>query len=42
MAKSDPQIREVYLRSLRYRGYYPPRSQPYRIDPATMMTKGRM
>lgn len=42
MAKADPRMREVYLRSLRYRGFYPPRSRPYRTDPATMMTKGRM
>ena len=42
MAKSDPQMRQVYMRSRRYRGFYPPRSRPYRVDPGTAMTKGRM
>jgi type IV secretion system protein TrbD len=30
MAKSDPLMRHVYLRQLRYRRYYPARSKPYR------------
>jgi len=42
IAKADPQMRQIYMRSRRYRGFYPPRSRPYRVDPATMMTKGRM
>ncbi len=29
MAKSDPQMSRVYMRQVRYRGYYPPRSRPY-------------
>ena len=30
IAKADPQMSQVYLRQLRYRGYYAPRSRPYR------------
>jgi type IV secretion system protein VirB3 len=30
IAKSDPQMSQVYLRQLRYQGYYPPRARPYR------------
>jgi type IV secretion system protein VirB3 len=30
IAKDDPQMSRVYLRQLKYRGYYPPRSRPYR------------
>jgi type IV secretion system protein VirB3 len=30
MAKVDPQMTKVYLRQLRYRGYYAPRSRPWR------------
>jgi type IV secretory pathway TrbD component len=30
VAKIDPQMSLVYTRQLRYRGYYPPRSRPYR------------
>lgn len=30
MAKSDPQLRPVYLRHRRYKAYYPPRSTPFR------------
>jgi type IV secretory pathway TrbD component len=30
MAKADPQLRDVYLRSLRYRAYYPAQSTPFR------------
>ena len=29
-AKSDPKMIEVYRRSTLYRGYYPPRSTPWR------------
>ena len=29
MAKADPQMSRVYVRQLRYRGYYPARSRPY-------------
>ncbi len=32
MAKSDPEMSKVYLRSLRYRNFYPPRSTPWRKD----------
>lgn len=34
MAKADPKMRGVYLRSLRYAGYYPPRSTPWRENSA--------
>jgi type IV secretory pathway TrbD component len=30
MAKADPKLRYVYLRSRRYKRYYPPRSTPFR------------
>ena len=30
MAKADPQMSGVYIRSLKYRGYYPAFSRPYR------------
>jgi type IV secretory pathway TrbD component len=30
VAKSDPQMSRVYMRQLKYRGYYAPRSRPYR------------
>jgi len=33
MAKSDPQLRAVYLRNRRYVRYYPPRSTPFRDNP---------
>jgi len=33
MAKSDPQMRHVYLRHIRYRAYYPARSRPWRLNP---------
>jgi type IV secretion system protein VirB3 len=39
MAKSDPKMRFVYLRHRKYKGnrklkgYYPPRSTPFRINP---------
>lgn len=32
MAKSDPLMRFVFLRSYRYRKFYPPRSTPFRIN----------
>lgn len=32
MAKSDPQLRKVYLRHRRYKPYYPARSTPFRIN----------
>lgn len=31
MAKSDPMMRPVYLRSLKYQDYYPPRSTHARV-----------
>ena len=30
VAKADPQMSRVYMRQLKYRGYYPARSRPYR------------
>ncbi|MDD5493546.1 MAG: conjugal transfer protein TrbD [Dehalococcoidia bacterium] len=33
MAKSDPKMRDVYLRHRKYKGYYPPRSTPFRLNP---------
>jgi type IV secretory pathway TrbD component len=30
VAKADPQMSRVYLRQLKYRSYYPPRSRPFR------------
>ncbi len=32
MAKTDPQMTKVYLRHIRYRGYYPARSRPFRME----------
>jgi type IV secretory pathway TrbD component len=32
MAKSDPQMRHVYLRHRKYSDYYPARSTPHRIN----------
>lgn len=32
MAKSDPRMRQVYMRHRAYRTYYPPRSTPFRIN----------
>ena len=32
MAKADPQMSNVYLRNIRYRGYYAPRSRPFRTQ----------
>lgn len=30
MAKADPQMSRVFIRHLKYRGYYPARSRPFR------------
>jgi type IV secretion system protein VirB3 len=30
MAKSDPLMRQVYLRHRRYKAYYPPRATPFK------------
>ncbi len=30
IAKADPQMSRVYARHIKYRGYYPARSRPYR------------
>jgi type IV secretion system protein TrbD len=32
MAKADPKMRFVYLRSRKYKKYYPARSTPFRIN----------
>lgn len=32
MAKSDPKMRYVYLRHIKYAAYYPARSTPFRIN----------
>jgi type IV secretory pathway TrbD component len=32
LAKADPRMRYIYLRSLHYRSYYPARSTPFRED----------
>jgi type IV secretion system protein TrbD len=32
MAKADPRMRDVYLRQLIYRRYYPARSTPFRVN----------
>jgi type IV secretion system protein VirB3 len=32
MAKSDPKMRQVYLRQRRYRTYYPARATPFRVN----------
>lgn len=32
MAKSDPQMRHVYLRNRRYKPYYPARATPFRSN----------
>ena len=32
MAKADPQMTKIYVRHIRYRGYYPARSRPYRTE----------
>lgn len=33
MAKSDPKLRFVYLRNVKYKRYYPARSTPFRLNP---------
>jgi type IV secretion system protein VirB3 len=30
MAKSDPQMRQVYMRHRKYKAYYPPHSTPFK------------
>lgn len=35
MAKHDPKLRHVYLRHRRYKRYYPARSTPFRLNPAS-------
>jgi type IV secretory pathway TrbD component len=35
LAKADPRMRQIYLRQLRYRRYYPARSRPYRENRTT-------
>ena len=35
IAKSDPQLRWVYVRHLRYRRYYSARSTPFRVNTKT-------
>ena len=32
MAKSDPQMRPIYLRQRLYKAYYPARSTPFRVN----------
>jgi len=32
MAKADPDMRHVYVRYLKYRSYYPPRSRPFHTE----------
>jgi type IV secretory pathway TrbD component len=32
MAQADPHMTKVYIRQLKYRGYYPARSRPYRAE----------
>ena len=32
MAKSDPKLRFVYLRQIKYKPYYPARSTPFRLN----------
>jgi type IV secretory pathway TrbD component len=38
-AKSDPQMLKVYLRTLKYGGYYPAFSRPYRDKPTLVSSK---
>ncbi|WP_026133594.1 conjugal transfer protein TrbD [Janthinobacterium sp. CG3] len=35
MAKSDPRMRQVYIRHRKYKSYYPARSTPFRINPTS-------
>lgn len=39
MAKADPKLRQVYLRQLIYKSYYPARSTPSRINSARQGTQ---
>ena len=32
MAKADPHMSKIYVRHIRYHGYYPARSRPYRAE----------
>ena len=32
MATADPHMSKIYVRHIRYRGYYPARSRPYRAE----------
>lgn len=32
VAKADSHMSKIYLRQIRYRGYYPARSRPYRTE----------
>jgi type IV secretion system protein VirB3 len=32
MAKADPKMRQVYLRHIKYKKYYPARSTPFRVN----------
>lgn len=41
MAKSDPRMRDVYLRHRRYFAYYPPRSTPFRENTRLQWTQYR-
>lgn len=33
MAKADPKLRYVYVRSRKYKQFYAPRSTPFRVNP---------
>ena len=35
MGKADPLMRQVYLRNIKYRSYYPAYSTPYRVAKTT-------
>lgn len=41
MAKADPLMRQVYLRSRRYRPYYPARSTPFRENTSDQVRQYR-
>lgn len=41
MARSDPKMRQVYLRHRRYKAYYPARSTPFRINTSTQARQYR-
>ncbi len=44
MAKADPKMTQVYIRHRKHRGYYPPRSRPYRnaMPPGMTRRTGRI